>query len=76
METNTALVISQLVMEGVKARQLRDVLHSEVHIINKKLQCANSFLDLFSQKAARFDDQVTIACQNLSMNHIISLGVN
>lgn len=50
----------KLVMEGMKARQLHDVLYTEVHAVDTKMQRANSFLDLFHQKVARFDDQLKI----------------
>lgn len=50
----------KLVMEGVKSRQMHDGVCSEMKSMNKKLQEANSLMDLYVLKAARFDEQLRI----------------
>ncbi|KAG0474958.1 hypothetical protein HPP92_014644 [Vanilla planifolia] len=48
----------KLVIEGVKARQQHDVVLSEIHSMDKKLQEANTLLNLYDLKAARCDEQL------------------
>jgi E3 ubiquitin-protein ligase BRE1 len=46
-------------MEGVKAKQLHDALHSEVLSLQRNLQQASTLMDLYNQKIVRFGDQVS-----------------
>jgi E3 ubiquitin-protein ligase BRE1 len=46
-------------MEGVKAKQSHDALHSEVLSLQRNLQQASTLMDLYNQKIVRFGDQVS-----------------
>ncbi|KAK8964000.1 E3 ubiquitin-protein ligase BRE1-like 1 [Platanthera guangdongensis] len=50
----------KLVMEGVKARQLHDVICREIQTMDKKLQEFDTLMHLYDQKAARFDEQLKV----------------
>ena len=48
----------QLVLEGVRARQLQEIMLIEKQTLEKEIQQANASLVLFEMKAARVEDQV------------------
>lgn len=48
----------QLVVEGVRARQLQDALLMEKQTMDRAFQQANSLVDYFEIKASRIGDQV------------------
>lgn len=52
------LVLFQLVLESVKARQQQDSLLMEKRILEREILQANISLDLYNVKAARIEDQV------------------
>lgn len=55
------MVLFQLVLEGVRAKQLRDALLSDKHSMEKEIMQAGASLDFFDMKAARIEDQVCMA---------------
>lgn len=55
------LFLFQLVLEGVRARQLRDSLLMDKQTMEKEIQQANISLNLFYVKAARIEDQVFLS---------------
>ncbi|XP_010264387.1 PREDICTED: E3 ubiquitin-protein ligase BRE1-like 1 isoform X2 [Nelumbo nucifera] len=55
----------KLVLEGVKARQLQDVLLVEKQIMERELQQTNMSLDLYDVKAARIEDQLKIFSEHV-----------
>lgn len=48
----------QLVLEGVRARQLQDALLMDNRRMEKEIQRANSSLNFFNIKVTRIEDQV------------------
>ena len=54
------MVLFQLVLEGVKAKQLQGTLLLEKHTMEKEIQQASASLDFYEMKAARIEDQVCI----------------
>ncbi|XP_072988140.1 E3 ubiquitin-protein ligase BRE1-like 1 isoform X1 [Typha latifolia] len=50
----------KLVLESVKARQVQNALHLEVQSLDRKLQQANSLLDLYNLKIVQLDDQLKV----------------
>nr|CAD1844899.1 unnamed protein product [Ananas comosus var. bracteatus] len=50
----------KLVMETLTARQALDALRFEVQTLDKKLQHANSLVDLYNVKTLRLDDQLKV----------------
>ncbi|XP_057998195.1 E3 ubiquitin-protein ligase BRE1-like 1 isoform X3 [Hevea brasiliensis] len=48
----------KLVLEGVRARQLRNSLHMDKRTMEREIQQANISLDFYNVKAARIEDQV------------------
>ncbi|KAK6285436.1 hypothetical protein POUND7_011615 [Theobroma cacao] len=52
-----SMVLFQLVLEGVKAKQLQDALLLEKHTMEKEIQQASASLDFYEMKAARIEDQ-------------------
>ncbi|PKA46449.1 E3 ubiquitin-protein ligase BRE1-like 1 [Apostasia shenzhenica] len=56
----------KLVMEGVKARQLQDVMNSEVRVMDKKILEANSLIDLYGIKATQLDEQLNVWSEQVS----------
>ncbi|XP_025015584.2 E3 ubiquitin-protein ligase BRE1-like 1 isoform X2 [Ricinus communis] len=48
----------KLVLEGLRARQLRDTLLMDKRTMEREIQQANISLDFYNVKAARIDDQV------------------
>lgn len=51
----------QLVLEGLRARQLRDALFMEKRTLEREIQQANSSLNFYDMKAARIDEQVFLS---------------
>ncbi|KAL6903383.1 hypothetical protein ACP4OV_004196 [Aristida adscensionis] len=51
---------TKIFMEGIKAKQSHDALHSEVHSLKTNLQQASSLMDLYNQKIVRLDDQLRV----------------
>ncbi|CAO1939189.1 unnamed protein product [Urochloa humidicola] len=51
---------TKLFMEGVKAKQLHDALHTEVCTLQRNLQHANTLMDLYKQKIFRLEDQLRV----------------
>ncbi|KAK3145020.1 hypothetical protein QOZ80_4AG0321460 [Eleusine coracana subsp. coracana] len=49
---------TKLFMEGVKAKQSHDALHSEVLSLQRNLQQASTLMDLYNQKIVRLEDQL------------------
>lgn len=45
-------------MEGVQAKQMQEALRLEVRTLQKKMQHANSVLDLYKGKIVLLEDQV------------------
>ena len=56
------MVLFQLVLEGVKAKQLQGALLLEKHTMEREIQQANASLDFYDMKAARVKDQVCMTC--------------
>ncbi|KAA8550078.1 hypothetical protein F0562_001762 [Nyssa sinensis] len=50
----------KLVLEGVRARQLRDALLMEKHTMVREIQQANTSVDFYDMKAARIEDQLKV----------------
>ncbi|KAJ9128778.1 hypothetical protein P3X46_034484 [Hevea brasiliensis] len=50
----------KLVLEGVRARQLRNSLHMDKRTMEREIQQANISLDFYNVKAARIEDQLKI----------------
>ncbi|XP_008803814.1 E3 ubiquitin-protein ligase BRE1-like 1 isoform X1 [Phoenix dactylifera] len=50
----------KLVIEGVKARQLNDALRTEIQVMDKKLQQANSVMVLYSLEVGHLDEQLKV----------------
>ncbi|PPS18375.1 hypothetical protein GOBAR_AA02209 [Gossypium barbadense] len=48
----------ELVLEGLRAKQLQDTLLLEKHNMEKEIQQANTSLDFYNMKAARIEDQL------------------
>ncbi|GMI80790.1 hypothetical protein HRI_001748300 [Hibiscus trionum] len=48
----------QLVLEGLRAKQLQDTLLLEKHTMEKEIQQASASLDFYNMKAARIEDQL------------------
>lgn len=55
---NLDLATLQLVVEGARARQLRDTLLMEKQTMYKTFQQASSLVDYFEIKTSRIEDQV------------------
>ena len=49
----------QLVLEGVRARQLHEIMLIEKQTFEKEVQQANASLVLYEMKTDRIEDQVT-----------------
>lgn len=54
------LVLFQLVLEGVRSRQLQDSLLMEKQTMERGFQRANTSLGFFDMKAGRIEDQVFV----------------
>lgn len=52
------VVLVQLVLEGVRARQKQDSLVMEKRAMQQEIQQANVSLNLYDSKSARIEDQV------------------
>ncbi|WOL06239.1 hypothetical protein Cni_G14971 [Canna indica] len=50
----------KLVMEGVKERQLQEVLRLEIQTMTNKLQQANSLMDSYDLKVSQMDEQLKV----------------
>lgn len=50
----------QLVLEGLRAKQLQDALFTEKRTLVRNIQQANSSLNFYDMKAASIDDQVLL----------------
>lgn len=48
----------QLVLEGVRARQLQEIMLIEKQALENEVQQGNASLVLYEMKAARIEDQV------------------
>ena len=55
-----SMVICQLVLEGVRAKQLQDALLLEKHTMEEEIQQASVSLNFYEMKSARIEDQVCI----------------
>jgi E3 ubiquitin-protein ligase BRE1 len=49
----------QLFMEGVKAKQSHDALHSDVLSLQRNLHLASTLMDLYNQKIVHLEGQVS-----------------
>lgn len=56
--TSSSLVMFQLYLEGVRARQHRDRLFMEKLTMEKAIQLANGAVDCHNTKVLRIEDQV------------------
>ncbi|KAJ3706923.1 hypothetical protein LUZ61_010628 [Rhynchospora tenuis] len=57
---------TKLVMEGVQAKQMQEALRLEVQTLQKKMQHANSLLDLYKGKVVLLDDQLKCWSEQLN----------
>ncbi|KAH7519670.1 E3 ubiquitin-protein ligase BRE1-like 1 [Ziziphus jujuba] len=55
----------KLVLEGLRARQLRDALFMEKRTLEREIQQANSSLNFYDMKAARIDEQLNICSEQV-----------
>lgn len=62
----------QLVLEGLRAKQLQDALVMEKRTLERDIQQASSSLGYYDLKAARIDDQVVLGFLT-SLSHFQSL---
>ncbi|XP_062231919.1 E3 ubiquitin-protein ligase BRE1-like 1 isoform X2 [Phragmites australis] len=51
---------TKLFMEGVKAKQSHDALHSEVRSLHINVHQASTLMDLYNQKIVRLEDQLRV----------------
>nr|CAB3468632.1 unnamed protein product [Digitaria exilis] len=51
---------TKLFMEGVKAKQSHDALHTEVCSLQRNLQHSNTLMELYKQKIFRLEDQLRV----------------
>lgn len=51
----------QLVLEGLRAKQVQDALLMDKRMLERETQQANSSVNFYEMKAARIEDQVTCA---------------
>ncbi|KAI0520643.1 hypothetical protein KFK09_008121 [Dendrobium nobile] len=56
----------KLLMEGVKARQLHDVVYREVGTMDEKLQEADLLMHLYGLKALRFDEELKVCSDQVA----------
>ena len=57
----TYIILFQLVLEGVRARQLQDTLLMNKQTMERELQQASASLNFYDVKAARIEDQVLLS---------------
>ena len=63
----------QLLLEGVRARQLQDALFMDKRTLEREIQQANLSFNFFDMKAARIEDQVFCASYNHRFYFILLL---
>lgn len=51
----------QLVLEGVKERQVQDAIRMEIANMNRDIEEANVSLDYYNLKVVRLEDQVVFS---------------
>ncbi|XVF26570.1 hypothetical protein REPUB_Repub14bG0028800 [Reevesia pubescens] len=52
------MVLSQLVLEGVRTKQQQNALLFEKHTMEKEIQHVSASFDFYEMKAARIEDQL------------------